>query len=395
MVFKLPSNETPLDDGPLASQLSTAEGEPANEGSPAETTELPALHPNDIVVAVMGVTGAGKTTFISHFAPEAKVGHGLESCTSTVSIYKTTMCEETVYLIDTPGFDDTHRSDTDILRELANWLNAAYQKQIQLAGIIYLHRIIDNRMSGSATKNLRMFRRLCGDDALSCVVLATTMWSQVSREDGTQREQELTTRPEFWAALVACGSTVLRQDNGAASATAIMQHVLSRRRRRRADLALQTEMAGGRPLDETAAGREVQADMAALRRRYEAELAALRVEMEQARRAHDGRTQREIAAVRAELEEKLRRDRAERDRLCVTVGELQRDHTERAAAHERELQWTKEMLQAEAEIAREKAAGQANEALMGVKLQLAVREAENARLEREAAERERGGCRVM
>lgn len=313
-----------------------------------------------------------------------------------------TVGQGTIYLIDTPGFDDTHRSDTDILRELANWLNSAYQNRIKLSGIIYLHRIVDNRMSGSAMKNLRMFRRLCGDEALSCVVLATTMWSQVSPEEGANRERELMTKPEFWASMVERGSKVLRQDNDAVAAMKIMQYIMSQRRR--IDLDIQKEMASGKTLDETAAGREVQSDMEALKRKYEAEIAELRDEMEQARRAHDVRAQQEIAAVRAELEEKLRQDREDRDKMRVTMEELRQQRTEeldneRAAAHERELQWTREMLQAEAQIATQKAVNLANTDLMELKLQLGIKEADNRRLEREVAERRRkedeGGCVVM
>lgn len=36
--------------------------------------------PDDVVIAVMGVTGAGKSTFISLFADDAQIGHGLQSC---------------------------------------------------------------------------------------------------------------------------------------------------------------------------------------------------------------------------------------------------------------------------------------------------------------------------
>jgi signal recognition particle receptor subunit beta len=39
------------------------------------------LRPDDIIIAVMGITGSGKTTFISHFADkDVEIGHGLESC---------------------------------------------------------------------------------------------------------------------------------------------------------------------------------------------------------------------------------------------------------------------------------------------------------------------------
>jgi ABC-type multidrug transport system ATPase subunit len=36
---------------------------------------------DDIIVAVMGVTGAGKSTFISLLSDEEiEIGHGMESC---------------------------------------------------------------------------------------------------------------------------------------------------------------------------------------------------------------------------------------------------------------------------------------------------------------------------
>lgn len=32
-----------------------------------------------------------------------------------------------VWLVDTPGFDDIHGSDTEILAEVANWLAKSYE----------------------------------------------------------------------------------------------------------------------------------------------------------------------------------------------------------------------------------------------------------------------------
>lgn len=40
---------------------------------------------DDIIIAVMGVTGAGKTTFIQEFASKKlEIGNTLESCASTM-----------------------------------------------------------------------------------------------------------------------------------------------------------------------------------------------------------------------------------------------------------------------------------------------------------------------
>ena len=49
----------------------------------------------------------------------------LESCTSEVQLANEfTLDGRTVSLIDTPGFDDTLKSDTDILRMIAAYLAA-------------------------------------------------------------------------------------------------------------------------------------------------------------------------------------------------------------------------------------------------------------------------------
>lgn len=123
--------------------------------------------------------------------------------TSEPGVYSYFHNGKTVCLIDTPGFDDTNRSDTDILKDIAFYLSSIYSKKVKLAGIIYLHRITDVRMTGSSYKNLRMLEKLCGDGAMSKVVLVTTMWNLLGRPGsdhtvavGEQREAML--KDKFW-----------------------------------------------------------------------------------------------------------------------------------------------------------------------------------------------------
>lgn len=99
------------------------------------------------------------------------------------------------YLIDTPGFDDTTRSDTDILKEIVDVLNRLYTQKIRL---IYLHRISDVRMQGSAVRNLDMLRSLCGEDAFPNIALESTMWQTLDDPKvGIEREAMLkSTCPE-------------------------------------------------------------------------------------------------------------------------------------------------------------------------------------------------------
>lgn len=377
-----------------------------DDSIPQQAAEhIPAISPNDIVIAIMGVTGVGKSTFISHFNPNALVGDSLLSCTASVSIHEARIQagveEKRLFLIDTPGFDDSTRSDTDILREVADWLSRSYQANIKLAGIIYLHRIGDPRMGGAAMKNLRMFRKLCGDQGLSSVVLATTFWSRNPTSDELRREEELVSRDDFWGAMIRKGSTMFRQDDGTTSATKIIQFILSKRYQ--FTLKIQEEMAGGKTLDETGAGQEVQAQMDMLRAMHEKELKALRVEMEEARKKNDMETQREIAAVRADVEKKMKEEESKREALRVGMEELQRQREnelqeERQRMWEREKEHSNAMWESKMETERLKSKGDYELKLIEAEHKAALNDAELRRYQKEEQERkqrEDGVCTLM
>jgi hypothetical protein len=58
-------------------------------------------------------------------------------------------------------------------------------------------------MQGSAKSNILLFRKLCGDNALQNVVLATTMWDITEECLCVKREQELMDRKEFWGYMLS------------------------------------------------------------------------------------------------------------------------------------------------------------------------------------------------
>ncbi|KAJ3575936.1 hypothetical protein NP233_g752 [Leucocoprinus birnbaumii] len=150
------------------------------------------LTANDIIVVVMGPTGTGKSTLITtlvgdHYTPGrdsgVKVGHQLNSCTSEVYALRITFVDhksKSLVLVDTPGFDDTYKSDLEILDTISRWFCSAAggtkSKNQSISGILYLHRITDMRLTGSIAKNFEMFRKLCGEEFYSRIVLVTTMW---------------------------------------------------------------------------------------------------------------------------------------------------------------------------------------------------------------------------
>lgn len=224
------------------------------------------------VIAVMGRTGSGKTSFIKTIAGDkAKdliIGKNLHSCmhslftnrisythvvTGTQEVQKVT-CRVggiDIDLIDTPGFDDTKLSDTEVLARIADYLKYTYDEGIRLTGLIYLYPISNNRMDGSAVKYLNVFRALCGDGNLSNVILATTMWSKVSSSEGREREASLI--DDFWGIMIDQGSTVERvsKHQDRQQDKALVERLLPKHT---VVLQLQQEMSEGRKLADTTVG---------------------------------------------------------------------------------------------------------------------------------------------
>ncbi len=104
----------------------------------------------------------------------------------------------------------------------------------KLCGVLYLNRISDNRMSGNPVKSKVMFERLCGEKIFAKkVVFVTTMWPEgensVDWQNCVAQEKELQTKREYWANMIAQGSTTLRFKNTQVSAWSIIDRLIQRR----------------------------------------------------------------------------------------------------------------------------------------------------------------------
>lgn len=234
-----------------------------------------------------------------------------------------------VYLVDTPGFDDTNRKDTDILKEIASWLTETYQKEIKLRGILYLHRISDNRLGGCAHKNLVMFKRLCGEDGIKSVTFVTTHWEEVNYQEGELREKRLQTTKDFWGFFVERGAQVNRHYNNPDSALDIVKKFVpgwAERPPEEVKLAIQTEMVdSGKDLDQTAAGQELQGEMEKERERMHREMEERDREM---REAFAARNREMVAFLQAEQEkqrEELSRRNREMDDLKISMEKMHQE----------------------------------------------------------------------
>ncbi|KAF5240336.1 hypothetical protein FANTH_9596 [Fusarium anthophilum] len=168
---------------------------------------------SDGVILVMGVTGAGKSYFLNQLKSESVAeGHSLFSGTQKCQAVHIILDEDekrSITVVDTPGFGDTFRSQAEIVGEITDYLAAQHLSGLPLRGILYLHKITDNKVTDASLQHIQILRKLVGDNAMTNVILVTTMWNILRPEDhrrAVQREQELVT--SFWSSMIDNGSIV-------------------------------------------------------------------------------------------------------------------------------------------------------------------------------------------
>ncbi|KAL4245287.1 P-loop containing nucleoside triphosphate hydrolase [Abortiporus biennis] len=250
---------------------------------------------NDVVIAVMGATGTGKSTFINLVSgANFATGNGLISCTDQVSYSKPfEVAGRRVVLIDTPGFDDSTLSDTDMLKMVALHLSMTYEQGFKLNGLIYMHRITDFKMGGISRRNFNMFRKLCGDDTLQNVLIVTTMWGLVDKEMGEARERELMSDERLMKPVIDKGARMIQKE------------IIDEKK----------------DISETAAGVELDRELAALAKKHRDELVSIQKDMEQALKEKDEETRKELEEYRKEVQTSMDSIKNDRERLSKEFSE--------------------------------------------------------------------------
>ena len=255
-------------------------------------------------------------------------------------------------LVDAPGFDDTSKSDAEILQMIAAFLETTcvhtggswfsilaelldltrYEEGSKLAGVIYIHRISDNRFSRAARRNFKMFHELCGYVALKNVVLVTNMWGGVPRDIGEAREKELSS--EYFKLVLDNGARMVRHHNTVQSAHDIIRSIVGNCP---IVLRIQRELVDEqKDIVNTTAGKAINREFNKQIRRHQAELKEVREEMMQALKEKDEETRQELQEEKRRLRgriEKIKKDLegmtmnyvAEKERIEVKVREMERE----------------------------------------------------------------------
>lgn len=254
--------------------------------------------------------------------------------TSDIDVFDFECNGHKVYLIDTPGFNDTNRSDTDTLSVLATYLGASYSNGVRIHGILMLHPISDNRMSGSTMRNLDMMKAMCGFASYSNLAIATTMWSAGSALC-EQREAQLISDERFFGGLLARGAKLFRHNEKGrldslekvVSARRIVTHLIRQSEKHAPGvLKLQHEIIDqGKSIGETKAGIVLAGDLYKARQIHLEELRNLKISIQAEMAQQNIEHAAEMRELQVDLEEQL--DKVEQDKRALekSMQDLHRD----------------------------------------------------------------------
>ncbi|XEU99872.1 hypothetical protein FSHL1_005159 [Fusarium sambucinum] len=294
--------------------------------------------PGDKFFLVMGLTGAGKSTFISNCTGHSViVGHELYSCTNSIGVFQYTSHGQRIFLIDTPGFNDTTRSDIDTLEILATYLGASYANGVRISGIITLYPITNNRMAGSNLRSLIILKAISGFTLNNHLAIVTTMWpessSSIEKAILEERELELFTNHDFFGDLVTKGATTFRHYERGYSKTSSGQRIVDSLARELEGhspfvLQLQREVVDEKKnLGETTAGIAAAAYLYEARLEHENHLERLTTELERTSIGSDKEYYLQLQELKAEVDKEIQQTEQGRQALVKTMVDLHQTET--------------------------------------------------------------------
>jgi hypothetical protein len=221
----------------------------------------------------------------------------------------------TITLIDTPGLNDQNRPDTEILTSIVDYIR---QRRLKITAVVYLHRITERKLTGSAILNLRVLQAICGDHFLRNLVLATSMWEVIPTQEideAVQRELQFNMSPAFWGGMIKKGAEYLRWDEtGTVTAAKMAGEIITiceRQEREAPKLNILLEMEDNCRLDDTTAYHILTEEV---RKRLEREQREILEEQEEERRELQ-RQKAELQAIAAREQDNVRRGMENLERI--------------------------------------------------------------------------------
>ncbi|KZP06255.1 hypothetical protein FIBSPDRAFT_876710 [Athelia psychrophila] len=173
---------------------------------------------DDIFIAVMGLSGAGNSSFVNKALGRVAcpVGDpeepGLKPITVKIQAHQRghpNGSGRNIVFIDTPGIGGEYEAVNDVLWGVQGWLADKYQGNVLLTGILFMHRITDNRAPRAGAADMGgtiQVNAPCGRIGLRNVVLVPTMCDVVEEATITERVADL--RKNFWSDKISGGSRI-------------------------------------------------------------------------------------------------------------------------------------------------------------------------------------------
>lgn len=208
--------------GPPRKAKMTADGSSQNAGSITQPQ-------CDILVALIGPVGCGKSAFIAKAIGTADQAIGHELCPGSytrdivTTRYKVGNSSDVV-LVDTPGFGDINLTEIQILHKISKWLHQTYKKKVFFSVILCFQPINDNRIRWASWSKPHLLHELCGNDAKAQIALVTTMWDVVEERLGIERLMEL---KELWKPKFGRGSKTFCYQNTRESGEELLRAVVN------------------------------------------------------------------------------------------------------------------------------------------------------------------------
>ena len=200
-----------------------------------------------------------------------------------------------------------------------------YSAGAKLAGVIYVHRISDDKFGGLAVKNFRMFRELCGEKTLKNVILMTNMWGRVTSQQGTDREQQL--RDKYFKAAIEKGAQLQRHINPPESARANWRKIL---KNTPLALRIQRELIDEhKDISQTGAGVELNREIREVVEKYQGEIRELEESVRKAIEEKDEESREELEEEKKRMQEEIENLRKDSTEMATKFEEARREMEER------------------------------------------------------------------